>query len=147
MTPGLIADKTELTELANKLFMYCDAKQWDQMLKEVFTTAIWFDASSAGAGEPRNMDAKDVCKMWDDGFSGLDAIHHQAGHYLITVQSDTADVFGYAVATHYKKETTKGNTRTFTGSYDLKAERSPHGWRLSQFKYNLKYMEGNISME
>ena len=147
MTPGLIADKTELTELANKLFMYCDAKQWDQMLKEVFTTAIWFDASSAGAGEPRSMEAKDVCKMWDDGFSDLDAVHQQSGHYLITVQGDTADIFGYAVATHYKKETTKGNTRTFTGSYDLNAERSPHGWRLSQFKYNLKYMEGNISME
>ena len=109
MTPGLIADKTELTELANKLFMYCDAKQWDQMLKEVFTTAIWFDASSAGAGESRNLEAKDVCKMWDDGFAGLDAVHHQAGHYLITVQGDTADVFGYAVATHYKKETTKGS--------------------------------------
>jgi len=63
MTPGLIANKTELTELANKLFMYCDAKEWDQMLKEVFISVIWFDASSAGAGEPRNMEAKDVCKM------------------------------------------------------------------------------------
>lgn len=77
MTPGLIADKTELTELANKLFMYCDAKQGGQLLKEVFTTVIWFDASSAGARKPRNREAKDVCKMWDDGFIGLDAIHHQ----------------------------------------------------------------------
>jgi hypothetical protein len=67
-------------------------KQWDQLLKEIFTSAIWFDASSAGAGEPHSIEAKDVCKMWDDGFAGLDAVHHQAGHYIITVEGDKADI-------------------------------------------------------
>ena len=107
MSSDLIADKIELTELANKLFMHCDAKQWDKLLAEVFTPIIWFDASSAGAGEPRNMEAKDVCKSWDDGFSALDVVHHQAGHYLVTVHGDKADIFGYAIATHYKKAATR----------------------------------------
>lgn len=147
MTPDLIADKIELTELANKLYMYCDAKQWEKMLAEVFTPLVWFDSSSVGAGEPRSMEAKEVCQMWEAGLGGLDAIHHQAGHYLITVQENKADIFGYGIASHYKKTATKGNTRTFVGSYDLKAERSAKGWRLSQFKFNLKYMEGNISLE
>jgi hypothetical protein len=147
MTTKLMADKLELTELANKLFMYCDAMLWDKMLAEVFTPVIWFDASSLGAGEPRSMPAKDVCTMWDEGLSGLDAIHHQSGHYLITVQDDKAVIYAYGTATHYKKSATKGNTRTFVGSYDLKAERTPNGWRLSQFKFNLKYMEGNSTLE
>ena len=147
MRATMAADKIELTELANKLFMYCDAKQWDKMLTEVFIPVIWFDASSLGAGEPRSMEAIEVCNSWEEGLSGLDAIHHQAGHYVINVLHDNADIYGYAIASHYKKAATKGNTRTFVGSYDLKAERSAMGWRLSQFKFNLKYMEGNISLE
>ena len=93
MTTELIIDKTELTELANKLFMYCDGRQWDQMLAEVFTPVIWFDASSVGAGDPRSMEAKDVCNMWNDGFAGLDAIHHQSGHYLINCAGMTKLIF------------------------------------------------------
>ena len=143
----LIADKIELTELANKLFMYCDAKQWDKMMEEVFLPVIWFDASSAGAGEPTQMEAQAVCYMWDKGFEGIDAIHHQAGHYLIDVKNDQADIYAYAVATHYKREAVKGNTRIFVGSYDLKAERKATGWRLSQFKYNVKYIDGNIALQ
>ena len=142
-----IADKLELTELANKLFMYCDALQWDKMLADVMMPVIWFDASSLGAGEPRSMEANDVCAMWQEGLSGLDAIHHQSGHYVITVQDDKAVIYAYGMATHYKRSAVKGNTRTFVGSYDLEAQRTTSGWRLSQFKFNLKYMEGNGSLE
>lgn len=147
MNTDILTDKIELTELANKLFMYCDGKQWQQLLDEVFTPTIWFDMTSAGGDKPDNIEAKAVCQMWEAGFSDIDAVHHQAGHYLIKVNNDKADVYAYAVATHYKKAATKGNTRAFVGSYDLKAERTPDGWRLSQFKYNLKYMDGNTSLE
>ena len=147
MVNALTNDKFELTELANKLFMYCDARQWAKMLDEVFVPVIWFDAYSMGAGQPQNIEAKLVCKMWDDGFAGLDPVHHQAGHYLISVQNSSTDIFSYAVAVHYKNSATKGHTRTFLGSYDLKAQQTPRTWRLTQFKYNLKFHGGNISME
>ena len=147
MNADILTDKIELTELANKLFMYCDGKQWQQLLDEVFTSTIWFDMTSAGGDKPDNIGAKAVCGMWKEGFAGIDAVHHQAGHYIIKVNNDKADIYAYAVATHYKKTATKGNTRTFVGSYDLKAERTPDGWRLSQFKYNLKYIDGNASLE
>lgn len=147
MLRNVVSDKIELTELANKLFMYCDARQWQHLLDEVFTPDIWFDMSSAGGNKPQNIKAGDVCKMWADGFAGLDAVHHQGGHYLINIAGDKADIFAYAVATHYKKSAAKGTTRSFVGSYDLKAEVTAKGWRLSQFKYNLKYIGGNISLE
>ena len=147
MTQEMTTDKIELTELANKLFMYCDAQQWSKMLEEVFTPVIWFDASSAGGGAPASIEAHAVCKGWADGFAGLDAVHHQAGHYLVSVDNDDADIYAYAVATHYKKAALKGYTRTFAGSYDLKAKRFANGWRLTQFKYNLKYIDGNTGLE
>ena len=142
-----LAAKQAITELANKLFMYTDAQQWALLLQEVFTLDVWFDMSSIGGGEPLLLPAVAICDMWKQGFTGLDAVHHQAGQYLITIHENTADIYGYAIASHYKKSATKGQTRLMVGSYDLKAEQMPEGWRLTQFKYNLKYTDGNATLE
>jgi hypothetical protein len=142
-----ISDRIELYELANKLFMYVDAQQWDKVLGEVFTEEVWFDMQSAGGGEPKLITVNDICLMWKEGFANLDAVHHQGGQYLVDVTTNEANIFGYAVAFHYKQSAQKGKTRSFVGSYDLKAIRTNNGWRLNQFKYNLKYIDGNATLE
>lgn len=147
MNNEALFDKLELQELANKLFMYVDAQQWDKVLNEVFTERVWFDMESAGGGQPKSIAAKDICEMWKDGFSALDKVHHQAGQYLIDVNSNEANIFGYAVAFHFKQSAKNGKTRTFVGSYDLKATKTAQGWRLNQFKYNLKFIDGNTILE
>lgn len=147
MDNQIIADKFELQELANKLFMYVDAQQWDKVINEVFSPEVWFDMKSAGGGEPKLIGAKDICTIWQQGFAGLDAIHHQAGQYLISIDSIEANIFAYAVAFHFKQSAQKGKTRSFVGSYDLKAIKTNTGWRLNQFKYNLKYIDGNPTLE
>jgi hypothetical protein len=147
MNFSAIADKIELQELANKLFMYTDSKQWSLLQEEVFTGEVWFDMQSAGGGEPLSVQASAICEMWDKGFEELDAVHHQAGHYLIRSEINTADIFGYAIAIHQKQSAKKGKTRSFVGSYELKATRTEKGWRLAQFKYNLKFVDGNATLE
>jgi hypothetical protein len=77
----------------------------------------------------------------------LDAVHHQAGHYIIKIDGDNAGIYAYAVAYHYKKSDLKGNSRSFVGSYDLRAFNTTNGWRLSSFKYNLKYIDGNANLD
>lgn len=135
-------DNLKITALCNKLFMYTDLRNWDGLAAEVFTEKVWFDMASAG-GEAKEMRAQEICALWQQGLADLDAVHHQAGHYLITINGDEADIFGYAVALHYKESATAGKTRRFVGSYDLKATRDGKAWRLSQFKYNLKFIDGN----
>lgn len=139
-------DKIELQELANRLFMYTDAQDWEGLQREVFIEDVWFDMKSGGGGEPRQLKARDICALWQEGFSDLDSVHHQAGHYLVDVTGAEATIFGYAVALHYRGAATQGKTRTFVGSYDLKAVRAPQGWRLSSFKYNLKFIDGNAAL-
>jgi hypothetical protein len=139
--------KFQLTELANKLFMYTDAKEWQKLIDEVFAEDVLFNMSSAGGGMPKSLKAKEICDTWKEGLKDLDAVHHQAGHYLITVNEDDADIYGYAVATHYKKSALNGKSRTFVGSYDLKALKIGNGWRISSFKYNLKYADGNVNLD
>ncbi len=140
-------DKITLTELANKLYMYTDEQRWQDLLDEVFTTDIWLDVSSMGGGEPVMIKAADLCNMWQEGFKGIDQVQHQAGHYIININGDNAAIFGYAVAYHYKASAANGKTRTFVGSYDLKAVNTDKGWRLNQFKYNLKFIDGNATLE
>jgi hypothetical protein len=142
-----IETKLELTELANKLFMYTDSRDWQKLLDEVFTEFVDFDMSSAGAGAPKNLRASEICKTWKQGFHGIDAVHHQAGHYLVTINNNEADIYAYATATHYKKSAVKGHIRSFVGSYDLKAISTDQGWRIAGFKYNLKYIDGNPTLE
>ena len=147
MDQQTLMDKLELQELANKLFMFTDSGQWSRLEAEVFAEKVWFDMTSAGGEKPSLLPAGDICALWKNGFTGLDAVHHQAGHYLVDVQENEAFIYAYAIASHYKKAAQKGSTRIFVGSYDLKAIRSPQGWRLNQFKYNLKYMDGNTTLE
>ena len=147
MSNQFLADKIELQELANKLFMYTDAQQWEKLLGEVFTKDVWFDMQSAGGGEPQLISAENICSMWKKGFANLDAVHHQGGQYLININSNEAEIFGYAVAFHFKQNAQQGKTRSFVGSYDLKAIKTENGWRLNQFKYNLKFIDGNASLK
>jgi hypothetical protein len=140
-------NKLEITALVNKLFMYTDEKQWKQLMDEVFTTDVLFDMSSAGDGAPQTITSEKICDTWREGLKELDSVHHQAGHYIIDVHGDEADIFAYAIAVHYKKSATKGSTRSFVGSYDLKAVYNNNGWRLKVFKYNLKFVNGNINLD
>ncbi|MVM37635.1 hypothetical protein GO730_08525 [Spirosoma sp. HMF3257] len=142
-----VRDKLDLTELVNRLFMYTDDRNWQGLINEIFTTDVYLDMESNGGAPPGMVTAQAITDGWHQGFQGVDAIHHQGGHYLITVNGDQADVYGYAVATHYRTAAIHGKTRTFVGSYDIKAERTGNGWRINHLKYNLKYADGNASLQ
>jgi hypothetical protein len=137
--------REQIVEVVNKLFVYTDYQEWDKLQHDVFTTELYFDMSSLG-GEAKTVTAKEVCAMWRAGFEGLDAVNHLAGNYLVRMSGDTADVFAYATATHYKSTATLGKTREFIGSYNLHLIRTEGGWRIDIFKYNLKYANGNLSL-
>ncbi len=140
-------DQKELTDLVNRLFMYTDNRNWEGLHNEVFSSTVLFDMESAGAGPARTMTAQEITAMWNQGFQGVDQVHHQAGHSIVTVNGNGADIYAYSVATHFRQAALNGNTRTIVGSYDLRAERTNRGWRLNQFKYNLKYMDGNLTLQ
>jgi len=140
------SDREQIVEVVNKLFIYTDYQKWDKLLNEVFTGNILFDMSSLGQ-EIKTIPAKEVCEIWQKGFEGLDSVNHLAGNYLVTINGETADVFAYATATHYKNSAIQGKTREFTGSYDLHLTKVLQGWRIDVFKYNLKFMNGNLELK
>lgn len=138
--------RQRLIEVANKLFIYTDQKDWDKLQNEVFDPEVHFDMSSLG-GEVATKTSKEICNEWNAGFAGIDSVNHLAGNYLVSVDGQSAEIFCYATATHYSEKATQGKTREFVGTYELKLEERDTGWKITAFKYNLKYMNGNLELK
>jgi len=139
-------DTQKITQLINKLYVYTDEQEWNKLHNEVFTEDVWLDMESLG-GPKQTMKATEITGMWAQAYTEVDAVNHLAGNYIIDVKGDTAEVYAYATATQYKKETTQGTTREFVGTYNFKVERIDGQWKLKFFQYNLKYMTGNIEFK
>ncbi len=138
-------DHIQLIELANRLFVFTDEKSWSGLTQLVFTEEVDFDMTSMG-GDKDVVTAQSICDGWAEGLAGIDSVNHLAGNYLVTIDDDSAEIFCYATATHYKKDAQNGHTREFVGTYELGAIRTLQGWRLNTFKYNLKYATGNLDL-
>lgn len=141
------SEREQVVEVLNRLYAHTDARQWDALIDEVFAPEVWMDMTSLGAAQAETLTSRQICEMWDEGFKDLDAVHHQAGNYVIGINGSSATAEAGAIATHYRKAATKGHTRTFVGSYDFKFEKQQGSWRLTSFVYHLKYSEGNMALD
>jgi hypothetical protein len=130
--------RDEIIEIVNRLFIYTDQQDWEKLSTEVFTELVTFDMSSISGVPAKQLLVSEICTMWKEGFKGIDAIHHQAGNHLVTIKDERADVFCYATATHYMKET--NHVKIFVGTYKLDLIRRKSGWRINGFRYNAKYI-------
>jgi hypothetical protein len=137
--------RDEIVEVINNLFIYTDMQEWEKLQDEIFSNDVLFDMSSLG-GERSETTAKAICETWRKGFVGIDSINHLAGNYLVQIHDTVATVFAYATATHYKQSATNGNTREFVGTYNISLMKHGIGWRIYEFKYNLKYSTGNMDL-
>lgn len=137
--------REQIIETVHRLFIYTDTRDWNKLQNEVFTESVLFDMSSLGS-EAKITSAKSICETWESGFAGLTSVNHLAGNLLVSIKDNQADVFAYATATHYKSSATMGKTREFIGTYDLHLIQTDKGWKIDKFKYNLKFMNGNLEL-
>jgi hypothetical protein len=137
--------REEILEVINKLFIYTDNQEWKKLQAEVFSNDVLFDMSSVG-GPNAETTSKAICDIWRKGFEGIDSVNHLAGNHLVHINDIIATVFVYATATHFKEAAAQGKTREFIGTYDISLMKHGIGWRIYQFKYNLKFMTGNADL-
>lgn len=132
--------------VVNRLFISTDNRDWESV-KSVFASEVLFDMTSMVGGEPVTMKPSDIVAAWDKGLKAIKAIHHQIGNYVINVEQNSADVFCYGIASHYLPNKTHRNTRTFVGSYNFHLVKNGANWQIDRFKFNLKYIDGNMNLE
>jgi hypothetical protein len=140
-----LIEKDRIVDVVNRLFIGTDKRDWTAVI-ECFSDTVLFDMTSMAGGEPAAMTPRQIVDGWDQGLKDLAAIHHQVGNYQVTVRGNEADVFCYGIALHYLPGQADGNTRRFVGSYDLHLRSMAGSWRIDRFRFNLKFIDGNVNL-
>ena len=141
-----LLEKDAIIGVVNQLFISTDNRDWAKV-KACFTNNVLFDMTSMTGGEPVTMTPQQIVGGWDNGLKALKAVHHQAGNFIVNLQNNEAEVFCYGIALHYLPNPTNQNTRTFVGSYNFHLTKTDGSWRIDRFKFNLKFIDGNLNLE
>jgi 3-phenylpropionate/cinnamic acid dioxygenase small subunit len=141
-----LSAKDKITEVINNLFIFTDNCDWENVEK-CFAEKVHFDMTSMGASNAVVISPREITDLWDDGLKNLDAVHHQTGNLKIDVTGDKAVGFCYGIASHFRKTSSGNNTRTFIGSYNFHFIENNDNWKIDSFKFNLKYVDGNLNLE
>lgn len=139
--------KSRIADRITELFVATDSRQWSRVAS-CFAPRVQFDMSSLSGHPAATLSGAGIAAQWETALAGVEAIHHQAGNYLVTLESPTtATTSCYAIATHFRKTTSGKNTRTFVGSYDFQLTLTGDRWLIDLFRFNVKYVEGNVDLE
>jgi len=142
----VMTDRELIIDTVNRLFIFTDNREWPKV-KALFTPLVYFDMTSLAGGLPTTISSEQIVNGWDKGLKGLKAIHHQAGNYLVDIQGNDASLFCYGAAWHYLPNKTNKNSRIFVGSYDIHLVKQDKEWKIDRFKFNLKFIDGNLDLE
>lgn len=146
MNIEMLIQKDAVLTVANKLFTYTDARNWQGILDEVFAGQVFFDMTSLAGGQPATLAATAITAAWQEGLEPIEAIHHQTGNFDVDIEGDKATVTCYATAWHYKQTPSGRNTRVFVGTYVLQLVKLQQGWRINSFTFNKKFIDGNLDL-
>jgi len=142
----ILVAKDAILDTIHRLFIGTDARDW-AMVEEALAPRVYVDMTSVAGGEPAEMRGADLARMWEEGLRPIQKVHHQVGNHRITVAEDHAEAFCYGTATHYRPTASGRNLRTFVGSYDFVLARMAKRWRITRFRFHLKYIDGNLELE
>jgi len=146
-TLDTIVTKQQIVDLLTELFVSTDQRDW-AAVKRCFADRVLFDMSSAGAGPATQRTPDEIAGGWAEGLKPMEAVHHQAGNFRVTAYEGRATASCYGIAYHFRRTRSGHNTRTFVGSYAFVLERGgPHGWRITSFRFDLKFIDGNPQLE
>jgi hypothetical protein len=142
----MLVEKDKIIEVINRLFISTDNRDWSEV-KKCFSSTVLLDMTSLAGGQPVTLTSQEIVDAWDQGLKALKSIHHQVGNYMVSINQDEAEAFCYGIASHYLPNKTNQHTRIFVGSYNFHLTKEGQSWRIDQFKFNLKYIDGNPNLE
>jgi hypothetical protein len=129
-----------------RMFVATDERDWPT-LESCFTDPFTLDMTSMAGGKPATVTPRQVATTWAQAFEPLDHVHHQVGNFRTSVTSSQAIVHCYGVAFHHRAKASGLKTRLFVGTYELVLIPSVQTWLISQLTFELKFVDGNLSLE
>lgn len=147
-TPSeILAVRQQVEDLVVSMFVATDERDWET-LKTCFTDPFVLDMTSMVGGSPASMTPSQVAAAWAEGFKPLSHVHHQVGNFQTTVNGSAATARCYGIALHHRSEiTAEPKTRRFVGTYEFELAQADGRWRIARFRFNLKFIDGNLELE
>lgn len=142
---GLL-DKEGVAGTVTTLFVATDQADWPAV-RGCFAPSVRFDMSSVTGEGATVVAAEEIVSGWETGLRHLEAVHHQIGNLQIEVKDEEATATCHGIAFHYLPNPSGEDTRLFVGSYDLHLVKIEDAWAIDGFRFNLKFMGGNPSLE
>jgi SnoaL-like domain len=141
-----LPDREEIIRTVVELFVSTDQREWKKV-ESCFAETVTLDMTSLAGGEPLQQTGAQVAESWRIGLLPIDQVHHQVSNFFVKNSDYDATVFCYGIAYHYRAVSSEENTRTFVGSYDIHLVKRPDGWKIDLFRFNLKFITGNLHLE
>ena len=141
-----LVDRAAVQDTVTRLFVATDNRDWNGV-RAVLADSVLIDMTSTAGGVPIRVSSQQITKTWDEDLRGLKAIHHQEGNMLVSLRDGEADVSCYGIAVHYLPNPSGMNSRSFVGTYDFHLVKRPDGWKINLFRFNLKYLSGNMNLQ
>jgi hypothetical protein len=134
----VLTDRAEVSELCDRYVLHLDKdRDNDDWLASVFTE----DAHLIfPMGEYKGLDGLAAFqRMARDTFSRT---HHLSSNYVIRMDGDRAEVRAHLMAVHVRERAEPGVHFDIGGHYEAEAVRTPAGWRLRRFVFDLVWHAG-----
>jgi hypothetical protein len=141
-----VIERSRITDAINTLFMATDVRGWDRV-RNCFASQVKFDMTSLAGGAPMHLSPQEIAASWEAGLKPIESVHHQVGNLSISWRETEADASCYGIAYHYRRTRSGRNTRLFVGSYDFHLQVQDGEWRIDLFRFNLKFVDGNLELE
>ena len=138
--------KDRITSCLHQLFISTDRRDWVGA-RACFADTVRFDMTSLAGGEPLDLTPHQITDAWAAALNAIDHVHHQVGNLEIKVLDDRATAFCYGIALHHRPVPSGNNIRRFVGTYDFELRASKRGWLISLFRFNAKFVDGNLELE
>jgi hypothetical protein len=103
--------------------------------------------TSVAGGTTATLTPQQIADGWEQGLKPIQAVHHQAGNFLVTFSGSEADASCYGIAYHYRPTKSGKNTRVFVGTYDFHLRLHGDDWKIEMFRFNLRFIDGNPNLE
>jgi 3-phenylpropionate/cinnamic acid dioxygenase small subunit len=114
-------DRLAIYELLGRYGHLIDQRRWDDLVAEVFTEDLVFDATSFG--EPVTTSAQELIERWSSDESIHPLAHHVTNIVITEDRDGTVRVQSKAIGVGRKG-------RVGSATYDDVVVRMPDGWRL-----------------
>ncbi len=141
---GLV-ERGRIGDVLTTVFVATDSRDWERV-RGCFAPKVLLDMTSLTGGEPVSMSPEEIAAGWEAGLQPVESVHHQFGNLLVNCRGSEADASCYGIAYHFRRTASGRNTRIFVGSYDFHFQLIDGEWKIDLFRFNLKFLDGNLEL-